>query len=226
MSEFGSRRMRGGRMPLSTPAKDIARRETATTEGSVPRLKRSSPLSLLSGNCCFTALSPVVPLHQRQAALSQKPSSSLPKGVAALRGRVFIPTRSGRDSRASSVGSALATCRGTHDPWHQPGVVGFLAKRIVAVPGVRSCWRTSSETEVPAQHVSSTNVAALPGGALLPAPPGPHQQGPPHGSALGSKQEPSGSWQYGGTPLDSSARALGLTPVSVVHPIEVNRSNT
>jgi hypothetical protein len=71
MSEFGNRRMRGGRTPLSsTPANDIARREAATTEGSVPRLNRSFPLSLLSGNCCFTE--PVVPFRQRQVALSQK----------------------------------------------------------------------------------------------------------------------------------------------------------
>jgi hypothetical protein len=73
MSEFRSRWMRGGRMPLSsTPANDIARREAATTEGSVPRLNRSFPLSLLSGNCCFTALSPVVTFRPQQVSLSQK----------------------------------------------------------------------------------------------------------------------------------------------------------
>jgi hypothetical protein len=73
MSEFTGRWMRGGRTPLSsTPANDIARREAATTEGSVPRLNRSSPLSLLSGNCCFTALSPAVTFRRQQVSLSQK----------------------------------------------------------------------------------------------------------------------------------------------------------
>jgi len=73
MSELTGRWMRGGRTPLSsTPANDSAGREAATTEGSVPRLNRSSPLSLLSGNCCFTALSPAVTFRRQQVSLSQK----------------------------------------------------------------------------------------------------------------------------------------------------------
>ena len=68
------------------------------------------------------------------------------------------------------------------DPWvpgTKPGAMGFLGKGVLAVPGLWSCWGTTSDTKARAEHVPSTDVAVLPGGALLPAPSGPHQQGPP-----------------------------------------------
>jgi hypothetical protein len=81
------------------------------------------------------------------------------------------------------------------DPWvpgASQGPIGFLGTGSAMIhgrawsPGLRG---TTGEPD--AGHVRSTSVAVLPGGALLPAPFGPHQQGPPQWECPGSKQGPS-----------------------------------
>jgi hypothetical protein len=94
--------------------------------------------------------------------------------------------------------------------WYQPGTHGVprQGRRGEAVPVRRACGeRPANPTPEPTTS-DPQGVAVLPGGALLPAPSGPHQQGTPPSEFPGSKQGPMGSWQHGGTPLDS--RTLGI----------------
>jgi len=72
---------------------------------------------------------------------------------------------------------------------------GFLGKATC-----RSGLRQVGKHEARANYVRFTDVAVLPGGALQPAPSGPHQQGPPPWEFPGSNRDPVGSWQHGGTP--------------------------
>ena len=97
------------------------------------------------------------------------------------------------------------------DPWvpgTSQGPIGFLGKgsAMIRWPCLVA-WPEGNDRRTRVAHVRSTSVAVLPGGALLPAPFGPHQQGPPHGSALATTGTFIGPWQQRGTPLDSSARA-------------------
>jgi hypothetical protein len=121
-----------------------------------------------------------------------------PQGVAVLTDEMPCPALSGSHKRTPSSGVS----RGTHgflvparNPWGS-------APRVTRRSGLRQV----GEPDARAEHVRSTGVAVLPGGALLPAPSGPHQQDPPPWERPGQQQGPTGSWQHGGTPLDSSAR--------------------
>jgi hypothetical protein len=127
------------------------------------------------------------------------PSGLDPQGVAVLTDGMSCPALSVSHKRTPSSGVS----RGTHgflvparDPWGS-------AARVTRRSGLRQV----GEPDARAGHVRSTGVAVLPGGALLPAPFGPHQQGLPLGVPWQQTGTFIGSWQQGGTPLDSSARA-------------------
>ena len=143
----------------------------------------------------------VMSLQRPVPAFSDRNASGLdPQGVAVLTDGMSCPAL----VRVAQKDSLLGSKQG--DPWvpgTSQGPMGFRGKGVVI-------WSPApqeiSETEARANYVQSTGVAVLPGGALLPAPSGPHQQGTPPSEFLGSKQGPMGSWQHGGTPLDSSTR--------------------
>ena len=66
-------------------------------------------------------------------------------------------------------------------PWGSPAKVS----RPYPVFGL-----VAHDTEARAEHVPATDVAVLPGGALLPAPFGPHNRDLPHRSALAANGDP------------------------------------
>lgn len=220
MSEFGSRWMREGRTPLSSaPAKDIARCEAATTEGSGRRLKRSCRLSLLSGNCCFTALSPVVPFRQRQVALSQKQVTLFQRVLRLCEAGCSYPSVRAATAGPPPSGAPL------------PHAGGPMAPGTNQVPWASSSLLDGSSGQKdprpePPTFTFHKLLRLCPAGHCYPPRLDRINRDLPHGSALGSKQEPSGSWQYGGTPPGFLGKGVVLTPASVVHPIEMNRSST
>jgi hypothetical protein len=126
-----------------------------------------------------------------------------PQGVAALPSGLFSP-RLGRTNKDSPSG-VRQQAGGPVGSWHQPGT-----HRVPRQGDVRN-WslapREIGEADARANYVRSTGVAVLPGGVLLPAPSGPHQQGTPPWEFPGSKQGP--PWVPGNrrNPLGSSAKA-------------------
>src|ERR1017187_8781338 len=79
-------------------------------------------------------------------------------------------------------------------PGTSQGPMGFLGTGSAMIHGsclVAGTAGNDRRTRGPGLF-DPQGVAVLPGGALLPAPSGPHQQGPPHGSALAANTDPHG----------------------------------
>jgi hypothetical protein len=87
-------------------------------------------------------------------------------------------------NRVSDIHEGLLGCRGTNFTASSTRV---QARRVMSlqrpVPAF-SDWNASG--------LDPQGVAVLPGGALLPAPSGPHKQGLPHGSPLAANRDPHG----------------------------------
>jgi hypothetical protein len=129
----------------------------------------------------------VTSLQRPVPAFSDWNASGLdPQGVAVLTDEMSCPAL----VRVAQKDSLLGSKQG--DPWvpgTSHGPMGFPGK--AARPHrVFGPVASNRESDARAGHVRSTDVAVLPGGALLPAPSGPHQQGPPPWERPGSKQGP------------------------------------
>jgi hypothetical protein len=128
--------------------------------------------------CARRVMSPQRPVP----AFSDGNASGLdPQGVAVLTDEMSCPAGLDRANKDSPSGAS----RGHHGFLAPPGTHGVPRQGDVPI------WSSvPREPEARAGHVRSTDVAVLPGGALQPAPSGPHQQGPPLWERPGSKQGP------------------------------------
>jgi hypothetical protein len=106
-------------------------------------------------------------------------------------GQARFPARARTASKDSLLGSADG---GPMASGTKPGAMGFPRRGRLGRARSSGVWGPETDKSYP------PHVAVLPGGALPPAPFGPHQQGPPPWERPGSKQGPTGSWQNGGTP--------------------------
>jgi hypothetical protein len=131
-----------------------------------------------------------------------------PQGLVVLTDGMSCPALSGPQTRTPP-----RECDNKQgNPWvpgTSQGPIGFLGKGDMMIHGPNLVsWPVGSDRRTRAEHVRSTRCCgSARRGLYYPPRLDRTSRALPHGSSLAANRDPMGSWQHGGIPLGSSARA-------------------